>query len=260
MQPIHLISPLRNPRNPTRRPRKPVAFTLVEILLVVAILGLLAAIVLPRFSGILQSVIESVANTNRSRMRAQVELYHQEHGQYPRVDNFVAQMTKKTNKDGEPPQEGQKVYGPYLDSVPNNPFTGTNSLGAGPAGSSDWYYNEDTGNIETNNVSDQLVNQSVSNMKSLIAALRSYASNNGSALPQSLDDLEGAYIPSAQYQSVMQNPLTRETPGYTYVKPADSLSEISDPGSTPVLYECVGGQINYKGLVGYADGKVQSAS
>lgn len=254
MQTIHLIS--RRPR----KPRKPVAFTLIEILLVVAILGLLAAIVIPRFSGILESVMQSVANTNRTRMRAQIELYRQEHGQYPRVDNFVAQMTKKTNKDGEPPLEGQKVYGPYLDAVPNNPFTGANSLGSGPAGSSDWYYSEDTGAVETNNVSDQLVNQSVSNMKSLIAALRSYANNNGSALPQSLDDLEGTYMSPAQYQTVMQNPLTRETPGYTYVRPADTFSEISDPGSTPVLYESVGGQINYKGLVGYADGKVQAAS
>ena len=52
------------------------------------------------------------------------------------VANFAAQMTGQTDVSGSTSGTG---FGPYLQSVPNNPFTNTNTVGSGASGSSAWY-------------------------------------------------------------------------------------------------------------------------
>ena len=58
-------------------------FTLVEILLVVTILGILAAMVLPTFQGNVATAKESASKSNLSTMRTQIELYKLQHNGYP---------------------------------------------------------------------------------------------------------------------------------------------------------------------------------
>jgi general secretion pathway protein G len=128
-------------------------FTLVEILIVVVILGILAAIVIPQFS---QASTEAKLNSlmsNLQSMRSQIELYKVQHNDNPPELTGIqadvttigtGQLTGKTDMDGTVNANGD--FGPYLQRIPNNPFTGTNTVGGFNSGS-DWEYDETTGQI-----------------------------------------------------------------------------------------------------------------
>lgn len=111
------------------------AFTLIELLIVVIILGILAAVVIPQFSDASTDARVSSLTTNLATIRGQLEFYKMQHnGQYP-TDNttFANQMTKKTDVDGTV-NTTSGAFGPYLQSIPNNPFTNTNTIGTGAGG------------------------------------------------------------------------------------------------------------------------------
>jgi len=60
-------------------------FTLVELLIVVIILAILAAIVVPQFASSTVDARESALDANLGAMRAAAELYKAQHGDYPGV-------------------------------------------------------------------------------------------------------------------------------------------------------------------------------
>jgi len=94
-------------------------FTLVEILIVVIILGILAAIVVPQFTEASSDAKLSNLTTNLQSIRAQLELYRLHHnGVYP--TDLTNQLTQKTDSDGTLNASG--AYGPYLQQFPANPF------------------------------------------------------------------------------------------------------------------------------------------
>lgn len=134
------------------------AFTLVEILIVVVILGILAGIVLPQFSDAADESKESAMKQNLMRMRQQIELYRQEHnGSYPTLANFIDQMTLVSDQAGATAAIGTAGYrlGPYLPKMPRNPYTDTIPIGSGVVGSSAWYYDETTGHIAPNDSAER---------------------------------------------------------------------------------------------------------
>ncbi len=104
-------------------------FTLVEILIVVVILGILAAIVIPQFTNASTEAKESSLMSNLQTLRSQVELYKIQHnddlpGVTPSVatptgEQFVTALTTQTKQDGT---AGDK-FGPYLQKIPSNPFS-----------------------------------------------------------------------------------------------------------------------------------------
>jgi len=116
-------------------------FTLVEILIVVVILGILAAIVIPQFTGASTEAKESALMSNLQAIRSQIELYKIQHNDaLPGVQqggatcteaDFVTAMTTKTDQDGV---AGGR-FGPYMQKIPDNPFStaaaGENSIGMG---------------------------------------------------------------------------------------------------------------------------------
>jgi general secretion pathway protein G len=134
-------------------------FTLVEILIVVVILGILAAIVIPQFTSASTEAKESALVSDLQAVRSQIELYKIQHndnlpGTIPigAVVDFVTSMTSKTKQDGTVGTDlalGFR-YGPYMKSMPGNPFVdGTaaydvdiTTLGGGNCG---WYYDTTTG-------------------------------------------------------------------------------------------------------------------
>lgn len=134
------------------------AFTLVEILIVVVILGILAAIVIPQFSSAAQDSKESALQQDLFRIRQQLELYNNHHnGSYPTLANFIDQMTLPSDIDGTTAPIGTAGYsfGPYLHKMPNNPFTDTVPVGDGAVGTSAWYYDEATGHIAPNDSNER---------------------------------------------------------------------------------------------------------
>jgi general secretion pathway protein G len=125
------------------------AFTLVEVLIVVIVLGILAAIVVPQFSTASDDANLAALQTNLQTIRAQLELYKIQHnGDYPALATFSAQMTAGTTVTGAAGAD----FGPYLLTIPPNPFSGVNTVTDTdpPAAALGWFYDEDTGGFRAN--------------------------------------------------------------------------------------------------------------
>jgi general secretion pathway protein G len=104
-------------------------FTLVEILIVVIILGILAAIVIPQFTNASEDARKSSLTSQLQTIRSQVELYKLQHrDEYPTADGTLesawnwAKMTARTTEEGTISLTGQ--FGPYLQAAPKNSLSG----------------------------------------------------------------------------------------------------------------------------------------
>jgi len=124
-------------------------FTLVEILIVVCILGILAAIVVPQYSQSSTEAKYASLCTDLHTLRSQIELYKIHHNGFPPTfANFTAQMTGQTDITGAVGTD----YGPYMKKIPVNQFNNkialdnTGTVGDNVGG---WEYNEATGVINT---------------------------------------------------------------------------------------------------------------
>ncbi len=130
-------------------------FTLVEILIVVIILGILAAIVIPQFSDASEEAKLSSLVSDLQTVRSQIQLYKFHHsgdlpGTAPSV-SFEDSMIKYTMINGTlaiPQAPDPNVYGPYLQKIPTNPFDDSvdvsSTAGAGDL-SGGWHYDPTTG-------------------------------------------------------------------------------------------------------------------
>ena len=133
-------------------------FTLVEILIVVIILGILAAIVIPQFSSASNDARESALTSDLQTLRSQLELYNIQHlDHYPNVQstdsgttwtadttNFVARLTGTSNEYG---QTTGTTFGPYMQTFPTNAFNSLNTVrvdgAAAGANTHGWQFNYD---------------------------------------------------------------------------------------------------------------------
>jgi len=151
-----------------QRTRNSTGFTLVEILIVVVILGILAAIVIPQFTSASDDAKESSLFTQLQTVRSQLELYQVQHnGNYPSITDLQddtgagtgdqwGKMINKTDVSGGILTSGDAGYadgyGPYLQQPPKNPFTQSSTVVAGTSNSDGaatdgWVYDADTGQI-----------------------------------------------------------------------------------------------------------------
>ncbi|GLT21646.1 hypothetical protein GCM10007933_10980 [Zoogloea oryzae] len=122
-----------------RRPRLQDGFTLVELLIVVVILGVLAAIAIPQFSASTDDSKAAALDATLSNLRTAIELYYQQHGSYPSavaaggsfgaIDTeaaFVSQLVKFTSATGavSNTKDATYKYGPYLkkSTIPADPM------------------------------------------------------------------------------------------------------------------------------------------
>ncbi len=128
-------------------------FTMIEILIVVVILGILAAIVVPQFSNASTLARENTLKDELRYLRTQITVYAAQHGdRAPGVDGDLdVQLTTMTEADGS---AGTK-FGPYLSRMPANPLNGKSSVtyvtGAMTAdGASGWIYSPATREIKAN--------------------------------------------------------------------------------------------------------------
>ena len=109
------------------RKRLASGFTLVEILIVVVILGILAAIVVPQFTNASQVARASNLVSQLQSVRSQLELYQVQHnGVYPNMgDGLWTEMITETDVNGTVGVGNAFPFGPYLQQSPANPFITT---------------------------------------------------------------------------------------------------------------------------------------
>lgn len=131
-------------------------FTLVEILIVVIILGILAAIVIPQFTQASTEARVSNLKTNLQTVRSQLLLYKTQHLESYPDTTFAAQMTQYSDINGgtATTPDATHTFGPYLQSIPVNPISNVNTLRivtgattafAAPTADGGWYFNDTTG-------------------------------------------------------------------------------------------------------------------
>src|SRR5687768_116826 len=116
-----------------RRTRKG-GFTLVEILIVVIILGILAAIVIPQFTSASQDARKNSLVSQLQTLRSQIELYKLQHLDKLPSDLIDAsptwsQFINKTDNTGATGTTSDFPFGPYLQSAPVNSLNGQNTVG-----------------------------------------------------------------------------------------------------------------------------------
>ena len=90
------------------RPATQRAFTLIELLLVLVILGILAAIVVPKFANRGEQARQTAAKTQIGAFSTALSAFEVDNGYYPRgKDGLQALLTK--------PSDAQNWRGPYLE-------------------------------------------------------------------------------------------------------------------------------------------------
>ncbi len=152
------------------------AFSLLEILIVVAVLGILAAIVIPQMQGQSVAAKESAAKDTLHIWRTQIELYKMQHGGLAPgykigftglrsdasvgelVNQFAGTSTDKGVAVASQTPTAPYLYGPYLKAIPKNPFNNLNTIEyvadsdtfASANGSTGWLYKRATAEIRLN--------------------------------------------------------------------------------------------------------------
>jgi general secretion pathway protein G len=124
-------------------------FTLVEMIIVIIIMGILAAVIVPQIGTTSDDAKLSAVKQDLSSMRNAVEIYYSQHNSaYPgaRLNDgsgpagtaalaataFVEQLTQYTdvNGDCEGVKDATHKYGPYVKAgqLPVNPFNDSNAV------------------------------------------------------------------------------------------------------------------------------------
>ena len=103
-------------KNRTVRSRQH-GFTLVELLLVLVILGILAAIVLPRFTNRTKQAQIAATQTQIATFKTALDAYEVDNGYYPKGKNGLMDLIQQ-------PRDAQNWRGPYLqaDAIPKDPW------------------------------------------------------------------------------------------------------------------------------------------
>jgi len=170
-----------------RGPRRS-AFTLVELLIVVIIIGILAAVAIPQFGDSATDAKRASLDANLATLRGSIELYFHQHGStFPGVvkthkvgaadpeahasaaEAFAMQLSEYSDATGNTADTRDTTnfpYGPYLRrGIPKNPLPATGAAAApssvsvgtdtGPitadvAPTTGWKYSSATGQIIAN--------------------------------------------------------------------------------------------------------------
>lgn len=117
-----------------RRRQIQAAFSLVELVIVVVIIGIIAAIAVPRFSRAIASSREAYISSTLRTVQSAMQHYHAEHGRYPGYnpssgtpngDWFVKQLLQYSSASGQTSATfgDPYIYGSYLrPPFPANPL------------------------------------------------------------------------------------------------------------------------------------------
>ena len=103
------------PQRPTPARLRNSGFTLIELLLVLVILGVLAAIVVPKFAGRTEQARKTAAQSQISTFGTVLDAFEVDNGYYPKGKNGIQDLVSQ-------PRDARKWNGPYLKEVPKDPW------------------------------------------------------------------------------------------------------------------------------------------
>ena len=103
----------RAPKFEIRNRRR--AFTLVEMLLVITIIGILAALVVPKMMGRSEQARQTAARADIAGVKTALDAYEVDNGYYPKSRNSLGDLIQQ-------PSDAKNWRGPYLDKVPVDPW------------------------------------------------------------------------------------------------------------------------------------------
>lgn len=99
--------------------RKEKGFTLIELMLVVIILGVLVAMVVPRFAGRSEQARQAAAKTDiEASIAVALDLYELDNGMYPTTEQDLKALRTKPGSNPVPPN----WKGPYIKKTPIDPW------------------------------------------------------------------------------------------------------------------------------------------
>jgi general secretion pathway protein G len=121
-------------------------FTLIEVLIVIVVIAILAAIVVPRLLGAGREAREASLRAHLQEVRNAVGLFQAQCGDYPAaLADIMATTAPATGANGVAINVAD-FRGPYLTTadgaLPKNPITGANVVGT------DWVYTATTGAVK----------------------------------------------------------------------------------------------------------------
>lgn len=90
-------------------------FTLIELLLVLVILGILAAIVVPKFAGRTDDARNAAVKTQIAGFSTALDAFEVDTGSYPKGSEGLLDLVQA-------PREAQGWKGPYMKEIPLDPW------------------------------------------------------------------------------------------------------------------------------------------
>src|SRR5258708_12844271 len=97
--------------------RRACGFPLIEILVVITILGILAALIVPRVMDRPDQARATAARADIAAIMGALKLYRLDNGMYPTTEQGLAALVKKPDRGEIPPNRTK----PYLANLPLDP-------------------------------------------------------------------------------------------------------------------------------------------
>lgn len=110
---------LRAPRRfvpPSEFRRRAAGFTMIEIMVVVVILGILAATIIPQFIGTTHDAKVSAAKSHIAQIESALERFSVHMDRYPTTDEGLPALVQA------PAGAGDRWRGPYVNQLRNDPW------------------------------------------------------------------------------------------------------------------------------------------
>ena len=104
------------PEGSFRRAPQP-GFTLIELMVVLVIIGVLAALIVPNVLNRADDARVTAAHTDVSRLMQALKLYRLDNQRYPSSEQGLAALVSRPTLPPEPPR-----WKPYLDKLPRDPW------------------------------------------------------------------------------------------------------------------------------------------